>query len=76
MEIEMRLLSHGASLRLMELARQPHRPSQIIKLKEGIEAKTRVLELKASIGSIDEAEIREVLRMKLELDRLYGLWAE
>ena len=72
----MRFLSPEAVSRALELAKKPYRPPQIVKLKEDIEAKTRVLELKASTGPVDPSEINEIVRMKLDLDRLYAQWAE
>ncbi|MEK7083096.1 MAG: hypothetical protein AAB972_02900 [Patescibacteria group bacterium] len=63
--------------KLMELTKQPYRPAQIIALKEQIEAKTRVAELKyTTIGNVDPADIQEIVRMKLDLDSLYAYWVE
>lgn len=72
----MKILSPEAVKRALELASKPYKPSQIVKLKEDIEAKTRVLELRASTGPVDESEIDEIVRMKLKLDSLYAQWAE
>lgn len=72
-----RFLSPKASLKLLELAKHPYRPSEILKLKEEIEASTKAAEFKALVvGSVDPEEIARIVNMKLELDRLYGLWAE
>lgn len=46
----MRILSVEASQKLVKLAQRQYRPPQIVMLKEEIDAKTRVLELKASTG--------------------------
>lgn len=70
------VLSSEATVRLMELAKQPYRPPEILKLKEEIEVSIRIAELKASAGPVDPKEIARIVNMKLELDRLYGLWAE
>ena len=72
----MKMLSPEAVRRALELASKPYRPPQIVKLKEDIEARTRLLELKASIGPIDQTDIDEIVRMKLQLDSLYAQWAE
>jgi uncharacterized Fe-S cluster-containing radical SAM superfamily protein len=73
----MRFLSPEAALKLMDLAGQPYRPPEIVALIDEINGKTRVLELRASVGEpISEDDIREVVEIKLKLDRMYGFWAE
>jgi len=70
-------LSPEESLRFIELASKPFRPPQIVELMEEIESKTRIAELRFSVaGLIDELELLEIVEMKFELDRLYGLWAQ
>ena len=72
-----KILSPEAVQRAIDLASKPYRPPQIIKLKEDIESRTKALELKSSVsGEIGQLEITEIVKLKLELDRLYGLWAE
>ena len=72
-----RILSKESTLKLMELAKQSYRPPKIVELKEQIEAETRVAELQyTATGSIDEAKIQAIVRMKLDLDNLFVLWAE
>lgn len=61
--------------RMFELAERPYRPKQIVELKEKIEGETRALELNVSVtGAIDQERVQRIVGMKLELDRLYGLW--
>ena len=73
----MKFISPRANQRMIDLARNPYRPSQILKLKEEIEAKTKALELKSSVsGQINQSETDEIVRMKLQLDRLYAQWVE
>lgn len=69
-----KVLNKEDVFRFMELARKPYRPSKIVEFKEEIEAKTRVAELTYNtIGSINPADIQEIVRMKLDLDNLYAL---
>ncbi len=71
------IMSREAALKLIELARNPYRPPQILELKKKIETETRVAELKASAtGHIDEEVVQRIVEMKLELDNLSALWAE
>lgn len=73
----LKVMSKESVFKLMELTKQPYRPPQIVALKEQIEAKNRVAELKyTATGNIDPADIREIVHMKLDLDGLYALWAE
>lgn len=73
----MKFLGPEAIKRALELSKNSYRPPQIVKLKEDIEAGTKALELKVSAsGQVSQEEINEIVRMKLELDRLYALWAE
>lgn len=74
--MSMRLASPETAIRLLHLAGQSYRPPEILRLKEDIEAKTRVAELRASVGIINPMDVAEIVQMKLELDGLYILWAE
>lgn len=75
--MQMRVLSKEAALRLMELSQKPYRPAVIIKLNAQIEAETRIAELRKSItGTLDMEAVQKIVQMKLELDRLFALWAE
>ena len=70
-------LTPEAVSRALELIKGSYRPPQIVTLKNEIEVKTKALELKLSVsGQIDQEEIDEIVRMKLELDRLYARWVE
>jgi len=72
-----KVLSPAAAMKALELAGKSYRPKEIVELKEAIENKTRLAELRASLtGTIDQELIHEIVAMKLELDRLYGEWAE
>ncbi len=72
-----RILSSEAVSRILELRKKPYRPPEILKLKADIEIKTNVIQERAeTTGLIHPEDIKEVARMKLELDCLYGLWAE
>ncbi len=52
-------------------------PPEITQLKEEIERRTNAAEVKVSVtGQIDDNEIREIVALKLRLDRLYASWAE
>lgn len=73
----MRILSPEAAMRMMELAENQYRPTQIVALKAEIEGETRAAELNASVtGMIDHARVQKIVTMKLKLDYLYGAWAE
>ena len=73
----MKFLSPRTNKRMLDLVGNPYRPPQILKLKEDIEAKTKALELKSSVsGQVNQSEINEIIRMKLQLDRLYAQWVE
>ena len=63
--------------KLIEHAKKPL-PTIVVELRQKIEARTRVLELrKSSSGQPPkDEEIAEVVQMKLELDALYGRWFE
>jgi hypothetical protein len=70
-------LSPEATIRIIELARNPYRPPQIVKLRKEIEGETRAAELARSIyGVIDMDRVQKIVSMKLELDRLCFLWAK
>jgi hypothetical protein len=72
-----KFLSPEATIRMIELAQNPYRPPQIVKLREEIEGETRAAEVASSIsGVIDMARVQKIVGMKLELDRLCCLWAE
>ncbi len=72
-----RFLSPEATLRLLGLAKSPYHPKVIVDLKNEIEAETRAGELAFSIEKVvDEKCIEKIVQMKLQLDALYGAWAE
>ncbi len=53
------------------------RPKIILDQKEKIETATRALEFRAANGGVvTEADIREIVMMKFELDALYSQWIE
>lgn len=63
--------------RATKLTESPYRPAPIRELKEQIDAKTRVLELRSSVGKpVTQAEIEEIVGLKLHLDTLYADWLE
>lgn len=71
----LRVLSKEESLLAFELAKNETRPREIIELKEKIEAKIRVAELREALtGVIDEDLVHEIVQLKLYLDSLYGQW--
>ena len=72
------MLSLGATERLLQLAQSGATPPpEIIELKQQIEAETRVAEFHLTInGIIDMDEVDKIVKMKLQLDYLYGEWAE
>lgn len=65
-------------IRLMKMAQNKEGlPADILNLKREIEAKTEEVEAKAlASGYIDQGEVRRIVKMKLDLDCLYGRWAE
>ncbi|MFZ2226379.1 MAG: hypothetical protein WA064_01965 [Candidatus Moraniibacteriota bacterium] len=72
-----KILSPEAAMRMMELAENQYRPTQIVALKAEIEGETRAAELSASVtGTIDYARVQKIVALKLKLDHLYGAWAE
>lgn len=72
-----RFVSPEGVQRMMALAPHPYRPQEILVLKRRIAEETRVAEFFfASTGVIDHERIRQIVAMKLELDGLYGRWAE
>lgn len=72
-----KFLSPEAALRVIELAGNSYRPKEIIALKDQIDGETRAAEVNASItGCVDMNRINKIVAMKLELDALYGEWAE
>lgn len=73
----LRVLTPEETSRMFELAEKPYRPKEITDLKEQIEAKTRLAEFRFSVnGLIDHELIQEIVKMKLELDALYGDWID
>lgn len=72
-----RFLSPEAARRMCELGNKPYRPKEIRELQEQIEAETRVAELKHSAtGVVNPKAIQKIVQMKVDLDNLYGDWAE
>lgn len=72
-----RVLDPALTARIMELAKDPYRPKEILDLRERIEQETRAAEFRfANTGRIDEQQVQEIVGMKLTLDALYGSWAE
>jgi len=72
----MEFMSSKGVARLLNLRDEP-RPAQIVQLQAEIKGKTDALVVSASVtGRIDEDRAREIVLMKLELDRLVGQWAE
>jgi hypothetical protein len=73
----MRVFTTEESMKIMELAKSPYRPEEIVTLQKEIEAKTRVAELKASItGEVDGDLVYEIVSMKLQKDNLYAAWVD
>ncbi len=75
--MSMKFLSPEASMRLLKLsiANEPL-PAEISSLRDEIEGRTRAAELRASVSGVDLDQVREIVGLKLELDRRIGLWAE
>ncbi len=72
-----KFLSPEAVERMFKLAESSYRPPQIVKLKEEIEGEIRVANSNALVtGSIDLERVQKIVGMKLNLDHLFGLWAE
>ncbi len=72
-----KFLNPDAVKRLMALAGQSYRPKQILELKALIDAETKAMELHYSISEeIDKNQVDKIVEMKLQLDCLYGAWAE
>ncbi len=72
----MRFLSPEAVENGIRLAKNPYRPKQILELKAQIETETKIAELQASVGPTPEGLLHNIVSMKLQLDNLYGEWAE
>jgi len=73
----MRSMDPKAVLRMLDAAGRQATPREIVEHKEKIEAETRVLQLRASVGgSVDAADVKRIVQMKLDLDGLYADWAE
>ncbi len=52
-------------------------PPEITELKEEIENRIHLAEIKTSItGEVDKDEIMQIVALKLRLDTLYGKWCE
>ncbi len=72
-----RTLDPASIERLIKLSENPYRPPAILALQEEIEAATRVGVLRTTVtGKIDMEEVQRIVAMKLQLDGLYGAWAE
>jgi len=73
-----RILDPKAALKLLELARQRVKPpEEILELKRQIEEETRIAEFDlSSTRVINQQAVEKIVEMKLNLDTLYGLWAE
>lgn len=75
--MEIRFLDPAEVAHAMELAQSNYRPVVILNLKAEIEGDTRVAELRASVtGVVDEAAVVAIVEKRLQLDVLYGAWAE
>lgn len=78
----LRILSRSAAMTAMRLGREVHSgkrklPPEIILKKKQIEAETLNAELfMVRVGAIDEGMVNRVVQLKLQLDVLYGNWAE
>jgi hypothetical protein len=73
----LRILDSALVARMMEQAKDPYRPKEILDLKGHIERETRAAEFRfANTGQIDEQQVQEIVGMKLALDALYGDWTE
>lgn len=72
-----RFVSPEGVKRMMTLAPHSYRPREILDLKRQIAEETRLAEFFfASTGVIDYERVRQIVGMKLQLDGLYGAWAE
>jgi hypothetical protein len=75
-----RFMSPDEAMRALNKAGKLHKgeislPSEIVKLKALIEAKTRNAELFAEkFRVVDEGMLREIVQLKLQLDGLYTKW--
>ena len=73
----MRFLEPEAAVNLMRLAKSGATPPpEITNLKRRIAAATKAAEIEAESGRINHDAVNAIVNMKLELDGLYGLWAE
>jgi len=73
----MRFLEPEAALNLMKLKQtNAPLPPQIVDLKNRIDAATKAAEMEADAGRVNVAFLDSIVEMKLDLDSLYGLWAE
>jgi hypothetical protein len=71
-----KFLNQEATQRLFQIAERPYRLPQIVWLRNAIDGEMRAAEMYAlSTGVIDFARAMRIVRMKLELDRLYAAWA-
>ena len=77
-----KILTRNEASSLMSLADKYHRgeislPPEIQTIKSRIKNATRNAELfMVRTGAVDENMVQEVVNLKLELDTLYGRWAE
>lgn len=59
---------------ILEKMGQPSHPLIVAK-REEIAGATRAAELRAEItGEVDDDQVNEIVRMRIELDNLYGRW--
>ncbi len=72
-----RTLSVEASLRALELAKSAYRPAEITEARRQLERAERDAELFTKrTGAIDFGKVDDVVAKHLQLDALYGAWAE
>ena len=74
----MKFLPPEAALRLLDLAQsKTPPPREITELKERIETATKAAEVASQkTGRINHIALKTIVQMKLELDALYGKWAQ
>jgi len=73
----LRVISIEGLERAMKQVELLYRPPQILELKERIDGEIRAAGVRASVtGVIDDAQVQQIVGLKLELDGLYGAWAE
>lgn len=76
--MEKRYLSQQGFQNMLQLSKdRTPPPAEIQELRDRIEIATKAAEIRAtSTGVIDEIAVQEIVHMKLQLDSLYGKWAE